>query len=184
MSRWSHRESSYGSDRGLGRRVLAELRQSLEGAVDPRAAFAQFSRLLERLLEIRKGFLALREGNQTRFLAIASWKDDGTQRTLSLRLPQAASFFEKVAEHGQLYSESITQFFDGNTVERRLLFDEDTVSFMLRPLKYDGQLVGLLGYSSDVPEAFVTVESGQLDPAFEQLAAILSHHPTETAPAL
>ena len=183
MSRWKHSEASYGTDSSPARRALAELRQSLEGAIDPRAAFAQFSRLLKRFLDIRKGFLALREGDQTRFLAIASWKDDGTQRTLSLRLPQAASFFEKVAEHGQLYSESITQFFDGNTVERRLLFDEDTASFMLRPLKHDGQLVGLLGYSSDVPEAFVTVESGQLDPAFEQLAAVLSHRSSETTPA-
>jgi len=174
MNQWRHRESPHKTGSDQVGRVLSELQQSLAEAADPRDAFAQFSRLLERFLKIRKGFLALREGDQMRFLAIASWRDDGTVRTLSLRLPQVASFFEKVAEHGQLYSENITAFFDGNTIERRLLFDDDTVSFMLRPLKHEGQLVGLLGYSSDVPEAFVTVESGQLDSAFEQLAAVIS----------
>ncbi len=182
MNRWKHSEQARNANNDPAVRVLSELGQSLEGAADPGNAFVQFSRLLERFLEIRKGFLALREGDRTRFLAIASWKNDGTHKTLSLRLPQTPSFFEKVAEHGQLYSESITQFFDGNSIERRLLFDDDTVSFMLRPLKHDGQLVGMLGYSSDVPEAFATVESGQLDAAFDQLAAVIGRRQTEHSP--
>jgi hypothetical protein len=181
MNRWSHRESS-GVDHAPGR-ILDELQQGLATSDDPRVAFAHFSRLLERHLDIRKGFLALREGDQTRFLAVAGWKKDGIQRRLSLRLPNIASFFEKVAEDGRLYSESVAEFFDGNTIERRLLFDDATVSFMLRPLKYDSHLVGLIGYSSDVADAFVTAESGALDPAFEQLAAMLGRKRPEHVPA-
>jgi hypothetical protein len=181
MSRWSPNESS--DDASAIRRVLAELNQSLQEIEDPRSAFAQFSHLFESLLDIRKGFLALREGDQTRFLAIAGWKKDGPPRSLSLRLPQAPSFFEKVAEDGRLYSERVAEFFDGNTIERRLLFDDDTISFMLRPLKHDGQLVGILGYSSDVADAFVTAESGALDPAFDLLAMVMAHRQPVHAPA-
>jgi hypothetical protein len=177
MNRWSLRDSV--DDPSAIQRVLTELNQSLQGIEDPRSAFAQFSHLLESLLDIRKGFLALREGDQTRFLAIAGWKKDGPPRSLSLRLPQAPSFFEKVAEDGRLYSERVAEFFDGNTIERRLLFDDDTISIMLRPLKHDGQLVGLLGYSSDIADAFVTAETGALDPVFEQLAKILAHRQPE-----
>ena len=183
MNRWNHRETSRDSAPGGLGTVFAELEHSLAGITDPRAAFVQFSRLIERCLDIRKGFLALREGDQTRFLAVAGWKKDGPPRSLSLRLPNVASFFEKVAEDGKLYSEEIAEFFDGNTIERRLLFDEDTVSFMLRPLKFDGRLVGLLGYSSDAPEAFVTAESGALDPAFERFATTLSGLRLEPTPA-
>jgi hypothetical protein len=153
--------------------LTAQIDEILSTKIDPRTAFSEFSRLMESTFDIRKGFLALREENQTRFLAIASWKKGGERRSLSLLLPQTPSLFEKVAETGQIYSETFAEFFDGNRIERSLLFDDDTVSFMLRPLKHEARVVGLIGYSSDIPDAFVTIEDGHLDPAFDRLATFL-----------
>ena len=174
MNRWKHNEPSGEIHAREMERFITELAELLGSSVDPRELFSDFSRALESHYEIRKGFLALREGEQTRFLAVASWRTGGTRRNLSLRLPQASSFFEKVAESGQLYSENVGQFFDGNSIEKHLLFDDDTVSFMLRPLKHNGELIALLGYSSDVPDAFVTIQDGVLDRAFDQLAIRLA----------
>ncbi|MEW5797133.1 MAG: hypothetical protein AB1772_12350 [Candidatus Zixiibacteriota bacterium] len=173
MRRWKADEHRDGAHGRPVERLTVRMRESLESITDPRELFAEFSRLLECCFDVRKGFLAIREGTQTRFLAVASWRQKGARRNLSLLLPTVSSFFEKVAQSGQTYSENIAQFFDGNTLERRLLFDSDTVSFVLRPLKHDGELVGMLGYSSDTPEAFVAVENGALDSAFELFAAHL-----------
>jgi hypothetical protein len=149
------RDNRWSSERTAGKwaQLTAQVDEILSAATDARTAFSEFSRLMESTFDVCKGFLALREENQTRFLAVASWK--------------------KVAETGQIYSETFAEFFDGNRIERSLLFDDDTVSFMLRPLKHETRVVGLIGYSSDVPDAFVTIEDGQLDPAFDRLAALL-----------
>jgi len=173
MSRF--RSDRLSGDKAAGRwaRLTAQIDEVLSEATDPRTAFSEFSRLMESTFDVRKGFLALREENQTRFLAIASWKKGGERRSLSLRLPQSPSLFEKVAQTGQIYSETFAEFFDGNRIERSLLFDDDTISFMLRPLKHEARVVGLIGYSSDIPDAFVTIEDGHLDPAFDRLATFL-----------
>ena len=177
-NRWSNHQSS---DKLA--RLIAQVDDILAAAADPRAAFSEFSRLLEGMFDLRKGFLALREEDLTRFLAIASWRHGGEHRVLSLRLPQVASLFEKVAETGHVYSESFSEFFDGNRIERSLLFDKDTVSFMLRPLKHDARVVGLIGYSSDVADAFVIIEDGRLDPIFERLATYLGRLQSAAAQA-
>jgi hypothetical protein len=146
--------------------LVSELCQSVEEFDDPMDAFTNFSRLLETRFEIKKGFLALREGDQTRFLAVASWKKDKVRKKLSLTLPNTSSLFEKVAEN-------FATLFDGNFIERQLLLDDTTESFMLRPLKHEGRVVGLIGYSSEVPDAFVTIQEGYIDAAFESLGDCL-----------
>jgi len=158
---------------GKWARLVTDIDAVLATSPDPSTAFSEFSRLLENNFDIRKGFLALREEQYTRFLAVASWKKGDERRSLSLRLPQTASLFEKVAETGQIYSETFSEFFDGNRIERSLLFGEGTVSFMLKPLKHDARVVGIIGYSSDRPDTFATLEDGLLDPVFDHLAAFL-----------
>lgn len=153
--------------------LVSELCRSVEELDDPMDTFANFSRLLETRFEIKKGFLALREGDQTRFLAVASWKKDKVRKKLSLKLPNTSSLFEKVAESGQIYAENFATLFDGNFIERQLLLDDTTESFMLRPLKHEGRVVGLIGYSSEVPDAFVTIQEGYIDAAFESLGDCL-----------
>jgi len=160
-------------------RVAVDLDLVLRKKSDPRAVFNGLSRSLLQEFDIKKGFLALREGDQTRFLAVASWKEGRTRKNLSLRLPNISSLFEKVAESGQIYSENFAALFDGNYMERQLLLDDDTASFMLRPLKHDAKVVALIGYSSEVSEAFVAFEEGLLDPIFDRVGAYLGKLETE-----
>jgi len=154
-------------------RVATDLDQILNKKLDPRAVFNGLSRSLLQEFDIKKGFLALREGDQTRFLAVAAWKEGRIRKNLSLRLPNVSSLFEKVAESGQIYSENFAALFDGNYMERQLLLDDDTASFMLRPLKHEAKVVALIGYSSEVSEAFVAFEEGLLDPIFDRVGAYL-----------
>jgi|GEM_PF-1943739 len=140
---------------------------------DPRAVFSDFTKELQRVYDISKGFLALREGDMTRFLAVATFSHGTVRKNLSLRLPLAPSLFERVAENGQLYTENFAELCDGNLIERRLLLDDSTRAFMLRPLKSDGRVIALLGYSSENPDAFVTFEEGLIDPALDEFGRLL-----------
>lgn len=164
---------------GLGDKIrgvedlVSDLCRIVGNPDDQLTTFDSFSRLLETKFEIKKGFLALRAGNQTRFLAVASWKKDKVRKKLSLTLPNSSSLFEKVAESGQIFAENFASLFDGNFIERQLLMDDSTQSFMLRPLKHEGRVVGLIGYSSDFPDAFVTIQEGYLDDAFDSLGDFL-----------
>lgn len=168
------------------RKLTMRLGEVLADCSDPRTIFQEFTRELQRVYDITKGFLALREGDMTRFLAVATFSNGTVRKNLSLRLPNAPSLFEKVAESGQLYTENFAELCDGNLIERRLLLDDDTRAFMLRPLKHEGRVIGLLGYSSENPDAFVTFEEGLVDPALDAFGRLLgrleqSERPADTA---
>jgi len=155
------------------RRLTDRLGEVLARCDNPRDVFLEFTRLLQAEYDIRKGLLALRDGALSRFLAVATWNQGKIRRNLSLKLPSGNSLFEKVAEHGQIYSDNFAELFDGNLIERQLLLDADTRSFMLRPLKCDGQVAGLLGYSSNNPDAFVMFEEGLIDPILDRFGRML-----------
>jgi len=152
-------------------RACAEL---LRDEVNPETAFKRLTAELQNKHDITRGFLALREAGAARFLAVARFTESGTLKSLSLKVPIVNSLFEKVAEDGGVYINNFAELFDGNTIENRLLIGEGTQSFVLRPLKHDGKLVGLLGYSSDEPDAFVTFEDGLLDPVIECLSVTIA----------
>ena len=158
---WQHRRHF---DVRRGGDLLPQVRDIISSSREPRELFYEFTRALESRFPIRRGILALREQNQTRFLAAASWKSGEVRRNLSLRMPNSASLFDKVAEDGRTYRENYAAFFDGNPIERRLLMDEDTLSFVLKPIKYEGRVVALLGYSSENADAFAAMEESVLDP--------------------
>ena len=155
------------------RKLTQRLGEILADCSDPRMIFQEFTRELQRVYDITKGFLALREGDMTRFLAVATFSHGTVRKNLSLKLPNAPSLFEKVAESGQIYTENFAELCDGNLIEQRLLLDDDTHSFMLRPLKHEGRVIALLGYSSENPEAFVTFEEGLVDPALDEFGRLL-----------
>ncbi len=173
MSRRNDTDSPGDRAPGAIETLLADLACLMSDSCDPRLIFPEFTRILQRGFDIRKGFLAMREGNQTRFLAVALFSRGKTRKNLSLKLPTAPSLFEKVAETGRIYSENFAELFDGNLIERQLLLDDDTVAFMLRPLKHQARVVGLIGFSSDTPNTFVTFEEGLLNPAFDRLGELL-----------
>ncbi|HVP06760.1 MAG TPA: GAF domain-containing protein [Candidatus Acidoferrum sp.] len=124
--------------------------------------FASLTRKLSRQLPVRRAVLVFREPEGNRLVAMATWCG-GERRTLSLRLPRESSLFAHVAEDGRDYAENFCACFSGNAFERRLLLDEDSNAFILHPVKFDGGVVGLMGFSSDDPSAFATCDDGFFD---------------------
>ena len=149
--------------------------------MDMSELFIKLTQDLQASFAISKGLLVIRENDTTQFIATASFSERKTRKNLSLRIPSVSSLFEKVAEGGTLYSENCSEFFSGNSFERNLLMDNNSRSFILQPLKYEGQVVGILGYSSDEVSAFTVFETGLLDTVAGLLASrISSKHPKST----
>ncbi len=135
-----------------------------------------FHALTDRLrkeYDIDKGVLVLRNDEGRQLAAVSTWHHGIARDGLRLNLPVDASLFEKVAEQGHIYTEDFCESFSGNFFERKLLLDDDSRSFVLQPLKSDGRVLGLLGYSSRKPMAFVTFEEGALDDICDRLGAII-----------
>ena len=157
-------------------RLLAELEDALQKLSDPRDIFRQFVSILEDDFDICKGMLAVKEGQEARFLAVATWNNGRIRKNLSLRLPSIDSLFARVIEHGQMYAQNFAELYDGSVIEKQLLINEDTRSFMLRPLKYEASVIGLLGFSSYNPDAFLLFEEGVFDNVMDRLAVRLAEH--------
>jgi len=136
--------------------------------------FIGLTRRLQNFYTIKKGVLILNEPAATRFIATATWNNGKSRKNLSIKIPGVSSLFEKIAEFGRVYTNNFCHFFDGNSFERNLLLDEETQSFAIQPLKHEAEVVGLLGFSSDRPMAFVTFEEGLLDNIARQFARRIS----------
>ncbi|MBD3403827.1 hypothetical protein GF420_13110 [candidate division GN15 bacterium] len=141
---------------------------------DPAEIFVGLTSRLQSAYPIRKALLILKEGDHNRFCAVATFNDGAVRKNLSLRLPMQSSLFEKVAEDRHIYTENYYSLFSGNTFERNLLLDDWCQSFAVIPLVTDGLVIGILGFSSDQPNAFVTFEEGVLDRVIDRLANRLS----------
>jgi len=164
------------------RLLLEESFQILQRFPDPRQAFLELTRVLEHQFSIHKAMLAVREDRAARFIAVATWDKGRCRRNLSLRLPTDRTLFAAVIEHGQMFAENFAELFDGSVIERQLLLDDDTQSFMLRPLKHEGTVVGLLGFGSANPDAFLLFEEGLFDRVMERLAeTIAAHEPARSS---
>ncbi|HUV31781.1 MAG TPA: GAF domain-containing protein [Acidobacteriota bacterium] len=168
-SRHRHDPDRMSSNRGASWSV--NLDAWLPDRIDLPDMFVLVTRKLQQMYPITRGLLAVRESGGTRFIATASFSPRRTRKNLSLRLPSASSLFEKVAEGGVTYTESCREFFSGNPFERNLLLGGDTRSFVLQPLKHEGTVVGIIGYSSDEPTAFTLFEDGLLDRVAARFAA-------------
>jgi len=136
-------------------------------------AFQTLTDCLHKVYNIDKGVLVLRHNEGRQLAAVSTWHRGSARDGLRLNLPVEASLFEKVAEQGHVYTEDFCDSFSGNFFERKLLLDDDSRSFVLQPLKCDGRVLGLLGYSSREPMAFVTFEEGALDGICDRLGSII-----------
>ena len=137
--------------------------------------FIALTRKLQERFNIDRGLLVIREAGSTRFMATSTFSDRKIRKNLSLRIPTPSSLFEKVAEQGETFSEDFCDLFSGNSFEKKLLMDDDAQSYILLPLKHEGQIVGLLGYSSQTPLAFTTLENTDLENLTSMLARRISH---------
>ncbi|MCK4632179.1 MAG: GAF domain-containing protein [candidate division Zixibacteria bacterium] len=130
-------------------------------------AFWELTGELSKTFSIDKAVLILRKPEDDRLAAVSTWRQGQVRDGLTISLPCQSSLFEKVAEHGQVYTENFTGSFSGNLFEQRLLLDDSSRSFVVHPLKAEGRIVGFLGFSSEQPTAFTVMEEG----ALEELAA-------------
>lgn len=138
-------------------------------------AFHALTDQLHKEYNIDKGVLVLRPDAGRQLAAVSTWHRGALRDGLRLNLPTESSLFEKVAEQGFVYTEDFCESFSGNFFERKLLLEDDSQSFVLQPLKCEGRVLGLLGYSSRKPMAFVTFEEGALDTICQKLGAIIGH---------
>lgn len=144
-------------------------------STDPADLFFDFTRSLQTSMCIHRAVLILKEKSHSRFCAVACFNGGQFRKNLSLRLPGHSSLFQKVAEHRAVFTESYCDLFSGNTFERNLLIGDDSQSYAVVPLKYDGDVVGILGLSSIDPLTFVTLEAGALDEVVQIFAAQIGH---------
>ena len=154
-----------GTDSGAGARTKQDTPLS--------EVFHALTDRLRKEYNIDKGVLVLRNDEARQLAAVSTWHRGIARDGLRLNLPVDASLFEKVAEQGHVYTEDFCESFSGNFFERKLLLDDDSRSFVLQPLKSDGRVLGLLGYSSRKPMAFVTFEEGALDDICDRLGSII-----------
>lgn len=152
-------------------------------AFDPEAdlsdIFIELTRKLQQWFHIDRGLLLIREAGSTRFIATSTFSGQKIRKNLSLRIPVPSSLFEKVAEQGESFSENFCDLFSGNSFEKKLLMDDDAQSYILLPLKHDGEVVGLLGYSSRTPLAFTIFERLVSERLAGWLARCISHNPKQ-----
>ncbi|HWR82262.1 MAG TPA: GAF domain-containing protein [Candidatus Deferrimicrobium sp.] len=174
MSRYYGRPDAVARESNTTSSVKQHLARLVERGASVSEIFIAVTEQMNHHLGIDKGVLVVREAEPARMTAVATWHNGVGHEGLALRLPAAPSLFEQVAQHGIVYTEDFCAAFSGNFYERKLLLDDTSRSFVLQPLKSHGRVVGLLGYSSRRPTAFMTFEVGEFNHVAEALGAALS----------
>ncbi len=144
-----------------------------DGSTTPSDIFLALTRQLSEHFEINRGVLVLRDPGAESFSAVSTWHNGNTRDGLSIRLPSESSLFEHVAEDGRVYTEDFCGSFSGNFFERKLLIDDSSRSFVLQPIKFEGEVIGLLGFSSEESIAFSLFEEGAMDEITAEFAQIV-----------
>ena len=153
--------------------ILRDLEQVFEQTHSSSELFFVLTEFLKERYSINKSIFVIKESEST-LLAISTWNNGQRNEGLSLNLPHTQSLFEKVMEHGRIYTEFYSDSFSGNFFERKLLLDDDSKSFALHPLNCDGRIIGLIGFSSDNPSAFAMLEEGDSVEVLNRFAELIS----------
>ena len=152
---------------------IVDLRSSLSAATGPSELFFELTRYLESHFSISRGVLLLRDDADTPLAAVSTWHNGQTREGLSIKLPSESSLFTKVADQGSVYTDNFCASFSGNFFEKKLLLDDASQSFVLQPLKHNGEVIGLLGFSSEEPTAFTLFEEGAVEGVVADFAEIM-----------
>jgi len=128
---------------------------------------------LKESFDINRALLVVRQNDGEPFSAVSSWHDGDLLDGLKLSLPKNSSLFEDVAENRITYTETYSGSFSGNFFEKKLLLDESSKAFLLQPIRYKGQTVGILGFSSENPTAFTLFEEGLLNQITDELGEVI-----------
>lgn len=152
--------------------TLKDLNQVFAQEQSPSEIFFEIANHLREKYDINKAVLVIRQDDSS-LAAISTWNNGQKRDGLSLNLPQKESLFEKVIEDGRLYTEYFSESFSGNFFEQKLLLDNQSRSFALKPLKVEGKTVGLVGFSSQNPTAFTVMNEGETDKLLSRFATTL-----------
>lgn len=128
---------------------------------------------LKESFDINRALLVVRHSDIEPFSAVSSWHDGNLLDGLKLSLPKNSSLFEIVAENRITYTEIFSGFFSGNFFEKKLLLDNSSKAFLLQPIRYNRQTVGILGFSSENPTAFTLFEEGVLNQITAELGEVI-----------
>ena len=153
--------------------AAVDMTGSLSGSEQPAQLFFQLTRRLMTRFEISKGVLLLKANANGPLAAISTWNNGQTRDGLAIKLPSESSLFERVAECGQVYTENFCGSFSGNFLEGKLLISEDSGYFVLHPLKHQGEVIGMIGFSSDKPTAFSLFEEGAVDEILSEFTDVI-----------
>lgn len=142
-------------------------------------SFFELTKHLKKKFNINRGVLCLRKFGSGQLAAVSTWNNGVTRDGLTINLPTESSLFEKVVEDGSVYVEDFCQSFSGNFFERKLLLEDVSRSFVLHPIKFEGENIGLLGYSSEEPTAFTVFEENATDEIKGSFATIVQAYLTK-----
>jgi len=134
-----------------------------------------FGNLTDRLnskYPINKGVLLLRLAKGEPLTVISLWEKGELKDGLLIKLPAKSSLFEQVIAHNQAYIEDFSASFSGNFFEKKLLLNEESKTFVLQPLRFQNNIFGLIGFSSETPLVFTVFEESQTQQLISSFAEI------------
>lgn len=144
--------------------------------------FIETARCIHRYIPVHRAVLVAVGDHYRDLIVLAGWPDIGSNagaRTLALRLPAENSLFAQVAAQRCGFSDDYFGLFSGNSLERQLLLDNITGSYVIWPLRIDASIVGLIGFSSELPGAFVELEAIDPEKTLAPLATELARLKSE-----
>jgi hypothetical protein len=141
--------------------------------------FVETARSIHRYIPLQRAILVVARDHYRDLIAVAGWsqsdRDGACTRTLSLVLPAENSLFAQVAAQRFGFSDDYFGIFSGNSIERRLLIDSQTRSYVIWPLRVEASLIGLVGFSSEFPGAFTEIDAIDPERTLAPLTSEMAH---------
>ena len=140
--------------------------------------FMETARSIHRYMPLQRAILVVARDHYRDLIAVAGWSlsdRSGGTRSLSLVVPTENSLFAQVAAQRFGFSDDYFGIFSGNSIERRLLIDSQTRSYVIWPLRVETSLVGLVGLSSEFPGAFTEIDAIDPERTLAPLTSEMAH---------
>jgi transcriptional regulator with GAF, ATPase, and Fis domain len=102
-----------------------------------------------------------------------------TGESLSLILPDKQSLLHSIFRKKEIFTENDPLKFDGNFLEKKLLFDNETKAVAVCPIWTNSHVSGLICFTSTIPQGFDMLERGILGAIANQFAPIMDNNVKE-----
>jgi len=124
--------------------------------------FFCLTKKLNKFFSISNSILIVYSETDSCLKAIAS-KGSKARHGLVLSLPREDSFLYSILDQGQIFTQNYPEELDCNFIEEKLLFQEETNSIAICPVRCNGSLRALLCLTSPIHYAFSMIDEGMLD---------------------